>query len=899
MKKKAIFLLACLSVFFALSGFAKGALYQKAAGKLLNDNLQEKIYLHFDKPYYAAGDNIWFKAYITTGAKHQLSTISSVLNVELIDERDSVRQHIKLPIIAGVAWGDFKLDESLTDGNYRIRAYTNWMRNASNEFFFDKTIQLGAGVNNVVSTTVNYNYSNQNGQQKTNALIQYADASGNPYVGKEITYTVMLDGSNTQKGRVITNANGSISIDFENKVPSKSGIISTAIKLKPDLKPIIKIIPVKATTGKVDIGFFPESGSLVNNVPCKVAFKAVGTDGLGVDLKGIISDNDGKRVAIIESQHLGMGFFYITPQANKTYTAQITYPDGKGDVLTLPAANNNGYVLSVNNDLSSPDVIVNVLQNQATYKENSATGFTLVAQVGSKVIITKIDAETTSFPVRLPRDRFPTGIAVFTLFNAKGDPLNERIAFIQNPDLLDIDLHTAKQTFAPREKVKLNMVAKNKAGQPVNGAFSIAVIDETKVPFDEGSEHTILTDLLLTSNIKGYVEKPNYYFNNVNDKTRAHLDLLMLTQGYRHFSLMPTAQTATGLAFEVEKSLNITGHIKTLNGKPIQHGKVSLLSTSGGVFYLDTVADEDGRFIFKGLVFTDTVKFMVQARTSNNNRDVEITLDNIEPQAVTHNKNTGDIMVNISNNMASYLQNNKKQYTSLLKYGLISKSITLKEVAIADIKNPPPGTGNLNGAGHADKIVTAEKLINCLNFIDCLKYNFGIKFVNDTAYLPYAATLGITKPSMLIIIDGVNVDPLALVSLTSTDVLSAELLRSPEYLSLYGSKGGGGVLIVTTKHGDEDTPVKRYSPGILTYAPIGYHKIRQFYAPRYDDPKINPKVADLRTTIYWQPNIITDKNGTASLEFFNADTPGTYRAVIEGIDGYGNIGRQVYRYKVQ
>jgi len=121
------------------------------------------------------------------------------------------------------------------------------------------------------------------------------------------------------------------------------------------------------------------------------------------------------------------------------------------------------------------------------------------------------------------------------------------------------------------------------------------------------------------------------------------------------------------------------------------------------------------------------------------------------------------------------------------------------------------------------------------------------------------------------------------------------------YYSIYGSQAGpGGVILITMKRGDEDhSYLSRPAPGIVTVSPKGYYKIREFYSPKYDDPKTNTAVADLRSTIYWNPDVITDKDGNASFDFFNAGSKGTYRVVIEGIDSDGNIGRQVYRYKVE
>jgi hypothetical protein len=139
-------------------------------------------------------------------------------------------------------------------------------------------------------------------------------------------------------------------------------------------------------------------------------------------------------------------------------------------------------------------------------------------------------------------------------------------------------------------------------------------------------------------------------------------------------------------------------------------------------------------------------------------------------------------------------------------------------------------------------------------------------------------------------------------SIVMSDIASIEVLRSISYTGIYGGSGGpGGELILTSKDGSEiyKDNLKRPVPGIITYSPIGYYKTRLFYSPQYDDPKTNIPVADLRTTIYWNPNVITDKDGNASFEFFNAGSKATYRVVIEGIDGDGNLGRQVYRYKVE
>ena len=152
---------------------------------------------------------------------------------------------------------------------------------------------------------------------------------------------------------------------------------------------------------------------------------------------------------------------------------------------------------------------------------------------------------------------------------------------------------------------------------------------------------------------------------------------------------------------------------------------------------------------------------------------------------------------------------------------------------------------------------------------------------------------------MQIIIDGMTIDDASILdNFNPSDVESVEVLKSIGYTSIYGMRGGGGVLLITTKRGGPGI-YRHYAPGIIVYSPKGYYKSRVFYSPQYDNPKTNTAVADLRSTIYWNPNIITNNLGKASFTFFNADGKGTYRVVVEGIDSDGNLGRQEYRYKVE
>ncbi|RYE19887.1 MAG: TonB-dependent receptor, partial [Sphingobacteriales bacterium] len=854
----------------------------------------EKIHLHLDKPFYAIGEDIWFKVYVTVGPDHRLTALSGILNVELNNDQDSIKQSLKIPLTSGLGWGDFSLPDTLKEGNYRIRAYTNWMRNAGEDYFFDKIITILNAATNKVFTNTTFAYSLQNGEQKVSATINYTDINGAPYAGKEVSYRVEGDTRTIAKGKGITDDKGSLVISFDNDKPAlfKSGRMVTVLNIA-DKEKVTKIIAIKAMSTQVDVQFFPESGCLVNGIGSKVAFKATGADGLGNDVKGVIKDEQGKTVSTFGSQHLGMGTFTLMPETGKTYKAHITYDDGSEKIIALPAAKDAGYILNIDN--SNPAaVIVKVLATNLS----DAAQVSLVAQMGGKLIYAaKSKAGTSTFTTAIPKSRFISGIAQFTLFSSAGEPLNERLVFIQKNDLLKLDVSTSKTIYTPREKIKLGITARTAKDSLVEGSFSVAVIDETKVNIDEADENTILSDILLTSELKGYIEKPNYYFTNINEKTQADLDILMLTQGYRRFewkqllnnNLLPAM-------YQPEKTLDITGTV-TQKGIPLAGAKVTLFSSTGGLFSADTIADAQGRFKFKDLIFADSARMVVQATARNGKKtNLDITLDNITPALVTKNKNAPDTRINLNDGLA-YLQYSKNIYDEQSKFGLGNRTIVLKEVVVKEKKQVAKNSSNLNGAGRADQVINFNKDVppGCITLEQCLNGRLaGVYFVNGK---PVSSRGGGT---MLVVVDGAYMNNFDLTVINMNDVATVEVLRNISLMSIYGPQANNGVIIITTKRGEPNYDyLKRPAPGVISYSPKGYYVARAFYSPQYDDPKTNANLADMRSTIYWNPSVFTDKQGKASVEYFNAGSKGTYRVVIEGINNDGAIGRQIYRYKVE
>ncbi|MES2377529.1 MAG: TonB-dependent receptor [Bacteroidota bacterium] len=875
---------------------------------------QEKIYLHTDKPYYLVGDTIWFKAYLTTGSKHQLSAISGAVYVDLINEGDSIAKELKLPVTSGMAVGNFVLSDSLVrEGNYRIRAYTTWMRNAGPEYFYDRTFTIGNSISNTVFAKIDYIYAKEGANTKIRALLKYTDERGTPFADKQVRYQLKDGYEVLTFGSGKTNAAGEITVNLPN---AKPGLLSktylmTKISLAGE-ETIAKTFPIKTASLQTDVQFFPESGNLVNGVKSKVAFKASGTNGLGVAIGGSVVDNTGAEVAKIEVKHLGMGYFYLTPEAGKTYQAKVSYPDGVTNTVDLPATSDNGYVLSVAHVVNKDSVLVQVHAGTASLRGGART-LSLVGQLGGKVYFSAnvpVNKPTTS--LYFQTTGVLTGILQFTLFSPAGDPLNERITFIESKDNIDLKITSSKQIYNRREKVDLNIDAKDGNGRPVGGNFSVSVMSETAVPSDETKENSIFSQLLLSADIKGYIEKPNYYFFNPNNETRANLDILMLTQGYRRFIWKDViANPTTPVAYKPEKLVNdISGTLMGYNKKPIAGGKVILINNKLG-FTRDTVTDADGRFKFGNLLITNGVDFTIQGTTAKNGKHLKTLVDQIKKPNIIANANIGDVNADLLSLIKASVDNNLKQDMELEKYGIQSQR-QLREVRIRAAKKRGFDGGITEN--QADEVFRPDARMPCATLKECLEEMFKsrVRFdqrESEDCGLIWVPRIAGDKDNCIVMIDKeVILDPCdyqTFILDSTANINKVYMVHESTALEIMAlgpgnlSKIGGKpkpVISIFTKNG-----AWRMSddPSIVYYTPKGYDYTKEFYTPKYDNAKNQPQAADLRSTVYWNPRILTRTIGQAKVSYFNSDQTGTYRVTIEGINADGQLARQVYRYRVQ
>ncbi|MDP3468723.1 MAG: carboxypeptidase regulatory-like domain-containing protein [Daejeonella sp.] len=870
--------------------------------KLIEDYPSEKVYLHFDKPYYAVGDTIWFKAYVATG-QDLPSDLSKVLYVDIISENDTLIRSMKLPVVNTSAYGSITLDPTIyKSSNYRIRAYTYWMLNFSDEYFFTKTITVGNAINRNIITTISLRGENPDTSPLINAKIVFKDPDGKPFANKRLSWSLISRFETIARGRETTNADGMVTLKLSagQKAALDTGILETVLEAETT-KLISSKFPLKNSFAGADLQFFPEGGDLLENVSTKVAFKALQEKGLGLDVKGEIVDNTGKVISSIQSQHLGMGSFTLLPETGKSYKANLNFSNGLKKTIPLPEIKPSGISLAVLNSTPT-NIILQLSATQSFFDKNHDKNFYLIAR--SKGVIcfaAQTNLATINIGASLPKNKFPTGIVQITLFTNKGEPLTERLIFVNHTDVSSISINTDKKVYGSRQPVKMNINAKSN-NVPVEGNFSLSVINETKVPHSEDEETTILSSFLLSSELTGYIEKPNYYFNQTNDKKLADLDLLMLTQGYRKFSYEDIIKDREPVISVLpEQGIEFSGILRTSNGMPVSKGSLKLVVPESR-FYAETATNLKGEFKFEKVMITDSAEATISARSSTAAQNMMIMLNGTAFPTNGKNINAADEELNIDSALATYLDNSKRQYflaTQMLQEVVVTATATKKA---SHMDHPA-----LSGLGaQADHVIDGERFKGCTILLNCLQTaTAGLTFNNNNFYVTRVYNSGLRVP-VQIFFNGMPVDANYLNNINPADVDNIEVFLRDELGMVNRMYNTNGVLVINSKVTPKGTPVsaeelRKLFPqnNVLTFNPHGYIKKREFYSPKYLSPESRTTGSDLRSTIYWNPRIFTDKAGNMAVEFYNGDNKGTYKAIVEGTDIDGNLSRYIYRYKVE
>ncbi len=891
-KTTTIFLFICLFIYsFAQNGDNTDTLLHKLE-TYQKYNLTEKVYLHLDRPTYSAGEDIWFKGYVTIAPENILSGWSKVLYVDLIDMRDELVQNIVLPITAGIAYGDFALSDTLAEGSYRLRAYTRWMQNFSEDFFYDRTIYVtnGRGDNTKLITAIN---KDENKENEVDYRFTIKTQNDSPIANTKVQYRIVSENKQKKKGQIKSNEKG------EFNIPVK-GIDTGNIELSfPsfDGRQIHKYIKIKELSEGNKLQFFPEGGYLLDQTESKIAFKATDKNGKGIPVQFTLKDEDENEVLYVESDESGMGSFVTTLSKNSIYSAFAQFSDGKEQTFSLPEIVSEG-VSVLMNTFSSEQLIGKV--NLAGKYKNYKNLVILLQKDGLIYNLSKITPKTPEFVFRIEKSEIPSGVFQLSILNEDFHPIVERFVFNYNPDKnLKITSKLDKESYSTREKVNVNIMAKSNSMDSIpQSSLSASVVNLPKDIAEKSEEQSLLASLLLMSDVKGYIENPGKYFENLDEIDLIGLDNLLLTQGWRKL-VWQKIDSLRKPEFEVENSLKISGTIHKLGRKATEaEAKVDLISTHNFMDFIDTLSDENGHFVFDDLLFPDSIQFLISAKTKKGKNRLDIKMDEPAIPAIHKSKNSPDEIYDVNRVFQEDLQSSVRHLRELERQGLKDEPILIEEVVINKRieKKADENSSNLNGVGNADYILTSEDMERCPTLAICLQAVPGVVFQNG---IPYS-TRSMQGPPMQIVVDGMYLEAEDISIIDPMDVASIEVLRTPHYLTIYGTHGAGGLLIITTKRG---TGVRsnRKPIGLITHNPKGFYVSREFYSPDYDDEvkEEAENQQDLRKTIHWEPLIVTDEQGNANFDFYTSDEKGKYIIQVKGMDLKGNLGENSYSFEVK
>ena len=434
---------------------------------------QEQIFIHTDNTCYFLGDTLYYKAYVRR-SDGLPSRVSKVLYVELLNQDGYLVQRQQLELDRGEAHGDFVLNDTLYGGYYELRAYTRW--------------QLNWGITEHPHTT----YAEKWFFSKKMAKEYYKDY--------EKLYSKVFPVYDKPKEPG----------DFEHFMT---------------LRPLRRQYKADGDLPQAVVQLFPEGGHLIAGVKNRVAFEANDDEGMHIEGTLTVMDGSGNKVAEAKTEQRGRGSVEFIPAEGKKYTAEFNwkYKMGKQD---LPKVESDGCAIMVTQE--NGEVKANL--SLAGTAASEPLGMTIMCQ--GQLLDFKELGSGQQQSVTLPPDKLQTGVCQVTVFNAEGRIYADRLFFVRKNDFQSQSITFSgfsDSPIQPFEPISLQVNSSNP-----NGHISISVRDaaHTEYIYDSGN---ILTEMLLSSQVRGFVEQPEYFFEKDDAEHQRALDLLLMIQGWRRF----------------------------------------------------------------------------------------------------------------------------------------------------------------------------------------------------------------------------------------------------------------------------------------------------------------------------------------------------------------------------
>lgn len=710
--------------------------------------------------------------------------------------------------------------------------------------------------------------------------------------------------------------------------PETEGSYVTKITERPRNQRIPVKRPDVKTKNKLMLMFYPEGGSLVCGLNSKVAFKATDQNGQNAVIMGDIYNSKNRKVAEINTEYLGMGAFIIQPDSNVTRAKVIFNNDEYS--FDLPQPLKEGCVMNIN---SSDSVTLKITIQRTPHFASGQLGLSVTCR-GRLYLVQNIDfGMQNAVSLNVPKKMIPSGVSQVTLFDSKGEVLSERLVFVNHRSNLKIDMTANKASFQPFDKVELSFRVSDKSEHPLPLTFSLAVRDNASSLSSPYADN-ILTNLLLSSDLRGYIENPGYYFESNTASRKLALELLLLTQGWRKYDWKTmTGVTPFNPQHPLEKELAAEGKITSLiRKKNLKDVEIMMILLTDSFSQRGTAkTDIDGRFGFEMKDFNGEGKLILRSKINDRQKETNIMLDrNFSPGLKPYGFNELNftdyfkINQNSDNKTFSTIPNELLEDSVLRKLSMSEKIHVLEELVVTEKRKPVKVSVKYNVSGEMDKIKDTGdwEPASVEGFLEKLNQYFSYKTDSNGSAFTYKGkhvyfvrddSPDLVAADIAELMNKSTADMVATENTTSTTESNTstnstsenqafvQMPRFDEIESINIIEDYGSILRLFNGDPKYDPTTicvavmhlkKKYQEepaGIRNTTFMGYSYPKEFYSPYYGQG-IVPDPKDYRRTIYWNPDVKTDNQGQATVSFYNNSTCHSMNVSAETVTENGIIG---------